>query len=227
MIFGDRHGGPSAFTDLVLEHDAVVVSLEYRLAPENQDPVPVEDCYAGLVWTSEHLEELGVEPGNLMIAGHSGGGGLAAGAALLARDRRGPHLRAQLLMSPMLDDRATSASSRQFQSSGTLSRDSIDVAWQCVLGDRHGGDEVSPYAAPARAADLSGLPTTYIDCGSAEVFRDEATAYATDIWAAGGQAELHVWAGGFHGFDTMAPDAAVSRAAVAARQDWMERVLGL
>jgi acetyl esterase/lipase len=94
-------------------------------------------------------------------------------------------------------------------------------AWRSVLGDR----EARSYVSPALADDLSDLPTTYIDAGSAEVFRDEAVAYATRIWAAGGQAELHVWAGGFHGFDVLVPKALVSAAARAARIDWLARVL--
>lgn len=227
MIFGDRHGGPIAFADLVLEHDAVVVSVEYRLAPEHPDPAPVEDAYAGLVWTAEHLDELGIDPERFIIAGHSAGGGLAAGATLLARDRQGPVVRGQMLMSPMLDDRDSTASARQYVDTGTVSRATSRTAWEALLGDRRAGDDVPGSAAPARATDLAGLPPAFIDCGSAEVFRDEDVAYATALWAAGGQAELHVWAGGFHGFDGFAPEAVVSQAAIAARASWLRRILRL
>lgn len=85
---------------------------------------------------------------------------------------------------------------------------------------------VSPYAAPARAEDLSGLPRTYVDCGSAEVFRDETVAWASALWAAGVDAELHVWPGAFHGFTSMEPGAAVSRSATDALADWTTRLLG-
>ena len=227
MVFGDRHGGPAAFARLVLEADAVVVSVEYRLAPEHPDPVPVEDCYAGLVWTADHLAELGIDPGRLVVAGFSAGGGLAAGTMLLARDRGGPQVRAQMLMCPMLDDRDATVSTQQYEGTGTVSRGTNVTAWGALLGDRRAGADVTAYAAPARATDLSGLPPAYVDCGSAEVFRDEDVAYASALWAAGVQAELHVWAGGFHGFETMAPDTAVAQACVAARRDWLARVLDL
>jgi acetyl esterase/lipase len=95
--------------------------------------------------------------------------------------------------------------------------------WQCVLGDLT--TDVPAYVSPATAEDLSGLPATYIDAGTAEVFRDEDTGYALRIWAAGGPAELHIWAGGFHGFDALYPHALVSTAARRARRDWLTRVL--
>lgn len=125
----------------------------------------------------------------------------------------------------MLDDRDSTVSTGQFDGVGTWSRGSNVTGWSALLGDRRGSENVSIYAAPARAVDLSGLPPTYIDCGSAEVFRDEDVAYATSIWSAGGQAELHVWAGGFHGFDVFAPDSEVSAQAVATRKNWITRVL--
>jgi acetyl esterase/lipase len=225
MIIGDRWLGVTEFLGLIEQHDAVVVTVEYRLAPEFPDPYPVEDCYAGLVWTGEHAAELGIDPDRLIIAGASAGGGLAAGTALLARDRRGPALAAQLLICPMLDDRDASVSTTQIDGVGVWDRNSNLLGWSALLGDRRGTDDVSVYAAPARATDLAGLPPAYIDCGSAEVFRDEDVAYATALWAAGVQAELHVWAGGFHGFDMMAPQAAVSQAAVATRRGWLARAL--
>ena len=108
---------------------------------------------------------------------------------------------------------------------GVWDRAANDVGWTALLGDARGGPDVSPYAAPARAADLSGLPPAFIDVGSAETFRDEDVAYATRIWQAGGAAELHVWPGGFHGFAGAVPSAALSRAAVAAQRDWLRRLL--
>ncbi|KJL42286.1 alpha/beta hydrolase [Microbacterium trichothecenolyticum] len=226
MIIGDRWGGVSTVLDAAERTNGVIVTVEYRLAPEYPDPYLVEDCYAGLVWTGEHLEELGIDPTRLIIAGASAGGGLAAGTALLARDRQGPALAAQLLMCPMIDDRDATTSARQIDGVGVWDRPTNVVGWTALLGDRRGTDDVSIYAAPSRATDLSGLPPAYIDCGSAEVFRDEDVAYATRLWEAGVQAELHVWAGGFHGFEAFAPHAAVSQAAVAARDSWLSRVLG-
>ncbi|GAB3597697.1 alpha/beta hydrolase [Microbacterium tumbae] len=226
MIIGNRWLGVTGFLDWAERFNGVIVTVEYRLAPEFPDPFPVEDCYAGLLWTAEHAEELGIDPARLLIGGGSAGGGLAAGTTLLARDRKGPALIGQLLIYPMLDDRDETVSTRQIDGVGVWDRGSNLTGWGALLGERRGTEDVSIYAAPARAADLAGLPPAFIDCGSAEVFRDEDVAYATALWAAGVQAELHVWAGGFHGFDMFAPHAAVAQAMLAARDDWVNRLLG-
>lgn len=223
MMFGDALGDAEILADWLLRYDAVAISVDYRLAPEHPDPTPVEDCYAGLVWTADHTDELGID--RLVIAGSSAGGGLAAGTALLARDRSGPALAGQMLMYPMLDDRDDTVSTAQIDGAGMWDRGSNRTGWTSLLGDRRGTDDVSIYAAPARATDLSGLPPTFIDCGSAEVFRDEDVAYATRIWAAGGQAELHVWPGGFHAFDAFAPHTALAKDMMAARDHWLARLL--
>jgi acetyl esterase/lipase len=186
----------------------------------------VEDCYAGLVWTAGHAEELGFDPERLIIAGASAGGGLAAGVALMARDRGGPALAGQVLICPMLDDRNETVSSYQIDGFGLWDRTSNDTGWDALLGDRRKTPEVSVYAAPARATDLSGLPPAFIDAATAEVFRDEVVAYASAIWAVGGVAELHVWAGGFHGFDMIVPQAALSIQARDVRTRWVQRILG-
>ncbi|QLJ04014.1 alpha/beta hydrolase [Streptomyces sp. NEAU-sy36] len=225
MVTGNRFAALAQCVPWVLEHDAVLVTVEYRLAPEHPDPYPVEDCYAGLKWTAEHAHELGIDPDRLIIAGPSAGGGLAAGTALLARDRKGPALAGQVLMYPMLDDRDRTASSAQFDGIGLWDRGSNLMGWTALLGDRRGTEDVSIYAAPARAEDLSGLPPAYIEVGSAEVFRDEDVAFAAALWRDGGQAELHVWPGGFHGFDMVAPHTAIAQAAVSARNAWVARIL--
>lgn len=226
MIFGDQFVGLQHVLPWIMELDAVVVTVAYRLAPEFPDPYPVRDCYAGLLWTAEHAAELGIDPGRLLIAGASAGGGLAAGTALLARDEGGPALAGQVLIYPMLDDRDQTVSTAQIDGVGVWDRISNLTGWSALLGDRRGTDDVSIYAAPARATDLSGLPPAFIDCGSAEVFRDEDVAYATALWQAGVQAELHVWPGGFHGFDMVAPHTALAQAMTAARNAWVARVLG-
>ena len=226
MIVGDRFSGLDPFVEWAVRYNGVLVTVEYRLAPEFPDPYPVEDCYAGLVWTAEHAAELGIDLDRLIIGGASAGGGLAAGTALLARDRGGPALAGQMLIYPMIDDRDGTASSAQIQGVGVWDRDSNRTGWRALLGERCGGPEVSIYAAPARATDLSGLPPAFIDVGTAEVFRDEDVAYASAIWAAGGRAELHVWPGAFHGCDMMAPHAQISQEMRAARDAWMRRLLG-
>ncbi|WP_166969251.1 alpha/beta hydrolase [Brevibacterium atlanticum] len=227
MIIGDRFTGIEVMLDWVERFDAVCVSIEYRLAPEFPDPFPVEDCYAGLVWTAEHADELGIDISRLLIAGASAGGGLAAGVSLLARDRKGPPLFAQCLIYPMLDDRNSTISSHQIDGEGVWDRTSNFTGWDALLGDRRGTEDVSIYAAPSRAVDLSGLPQAHIDVGTAEVFRDEDVAYASQIWADGGVAELHVWPGGFHGFDTMAPHTALAQGMMTTRTAWLARILGV
>ncbi|MCW4457740.1 alpha/beta hydrolase [Microbacterium sp. MPKO10] len=227
MIMGDRWVGIGQIIPWITACQAVAVTVEYRLAPEFPDPYPVEDCFAGLVWTAENAAELGIDPCRLIIAGASAGGGLAAGTALLARDRKGPALAGQVLIYPMLDDRDATASCAQIDGVGVWDRTSNVTGWSALLGERVGTDDVSIYAAPARATDLSGLPPAFIDCGSAEVFRDEDVAYASALWRAGVQAELHVWPGGFHGFDMMAPHTAIAQSMTAARDAWVTRALAL
>ena len=160
-----------------------------------------------------------------MIAGSSAGGGLAAGVALYARDRGGPALCAQLLQCPMIDDRLESLPSHQYITDGTFSRGSAETEWNALLGDRRGGKNVSIYAAPSRATDLSGLPPAFIEVGSAEIIRDDNVAFASHLWASGMQAELHVWPGAFHRFQAFAPTATVSIVADTTREAWVRRIL--
>ncbi|MBA2944544.1 alpha/beta hydrolase [Streptomyces himalayensis] len=226
MILGDNRLGVTEALDWAEELGLVVVSVEYRLAPENPYPAGVEDCYAGLVWTAENAKELGIDPERMLVAGGSAGGGLSAAVALLARDRGGPELIGQMLMCPMLDDRNDSVSARQMAGRGVWDRTANESGWGALLGEARGGPDVSQYAAPARATDLSGLPPAFIDVGSAETFRDEDIAYAGRLWQAGARAELHVWPGGFHGFDGFAPQAPLSQECRATRLRWLRRLLG-
>jgi acetyl esterase/lipase len=226
LMFGDRFSGADLVLNWVDKLGAVLVAVEYRLAPEFPDPFPREDCYAALEWTASMAGKLGIRPDRVMVAGASSGGGLAAGMALAARDRGGPALCGQVLDYPMLDDRGITASTGQFDGVGVWDRVSNETGWTALLGDARGGPDVSCYAAPARAADLSNLPPAFIDVGAAEIFRDEATAYADGIWAAGGDAELHVWSGGFHAFDIFAPHTVVARGMIRTRDAWVEKILG-
>lgn len=204
---------------------AVVVSVDYRLAPETPHPGPVEDCYAGLCWLARHGSEIEADARRIVVAGESAGGGLAAALVLLSRDRGGPRPAGQLLSCPMLDDRNDRPSVLQMAGVDTWDRARNEVGWTALLGPARGTPDVSAYAAPSRAEDLTGLPPTFLDVGSAETFRDEVVDYASRIWQAGGRAELHVWPGGFHGFDVLAPHAAISQQARAARLSWLRRVL--
>jgi acetyl esterase/lipase len=224
MIMGDITTGLDYTLGYAEELSAAAVSVEYRLAPESPHPAPVEDCYAGLVWTVEHAEELGFDADRVIVSGGSAGGGLCAATVLLARDRGGPAVFGQLMNCPMLDDRNETGSSRQLAGLGVWDHDDNEFGWNALLGDARGMDGVSQYAAPARAEDLSGLPPTFIDVGSAETFRDEAVDYASRIWAAGGSAELHVWPGAFHGFTGMAPGSAIALDAREAPLRWLQRL---
>lgn len=227
MIMGNAWSVlPRLLGELALPLKLAVISVEYPLAPRTRHPGPIEACYAGFVWAAAHASGLGIDPDRVIVGGKSAGGGLAAALALLTRDRSGPAPIGQLLLSPMLDDRDNTCSSHQMAGVDTWDRTSNSTAWRALLGNRYGAEDVSPYAAPARATDLSGLPPAYIEVGSAETFRDEDVAYANALWQAGGQAELHVWPGAFHGFDTFAPQAALSRDARDARTRWLRRVLG-
>jgi acetyl esterase/lipase len=226
MVAGDRRSDLEVPLGWIEQLNVVVASVEYRLAPEHPYPAGVNDCYEGLRWVAANAASLDIDPKRLVIAGSSAGGGLAAAVALMCRDRGGPSLAGQVLMCPMLDDRQQTPSSREAVPNGLWDPQSNQTGWIALLGEARGTVDVSPYAAPARASDLTNLPPAFIDVGAAEVFRDEDVDYAVRIWQAGGEAELHVWPGGYHSFDVLVPDAPVSRAARAARVDWLGRLLG-
>lgn len=225
MISGTARDALGDHLDLAESVGAALMSVEYRLAPETPHPGPVEDCYAGLLWVVENAHGLGIDEERIVLVGGSAGGGLAAAVALLARDRGGPALAGQLLMCPMLDDRNDTPSAHQMAGLPMWNRQANEVGWTALLGAARGGPDVSPYAAPARAENLSGLPPTFVDVGSTDTFRSEDVDYAERIWRAGGVAELHVWPGGFHGFGGIAPNAGISKAAVAERVNWLRRLL--
>jgi len=204
---------------------ATLISIGYRLAPEHPYPAQINDAYAGLLWAADHADEFGIDPERIVVTGYSAGGGLSAALALTVRDKGGPRLLGQLLMAPMLDDRNDSASAMQMDGIEFWNRSHNGFGWSSLLGDVQGGADVPQYAAPARATDLTRLPPAFLDVGSAECLRDEVLAYADRIWQAGGKAELHVWPGAIHAFDRDDPEARISKAAVAARHNWLERLL--
>jgi len=181
--------------------------VDYRVAPEHPHPTPVEDCYAALHWLAQNAAGLGVDRNRIGVMGESAGGGLAAGVALMARDRGGPALALQLLIYAMLDDRTVGIDPHLPPEYLVFDYDDNRTGWGALLGPALFGDNVSPYAAPARAADLSGLPDAYIDVGDLDIFRDENIEYARRLMAAGIPTELHVLPGLPHGFEMVAPDA--------------------
>ncbi len=187
----------------------VGVSVEYRLAPETPYPGPLDDCYAGLRWTYDHADDLGIDRARIGIAGVSAGGGLAAGLALLARDRGEVSLAFQLLECPMIDDRQTTSSSR-LDGLPIWSRESNEFGWRSYLGDLYGSDDIPPYAAAARAENLVGLPPALVIVGGADGFRDEDIGYALRLNQSGVPTELHVLPGAPHGVQ-MFMDSVVAR----------------
>jgi acetyl esterase/lipase len=185
--------------------------VEYRLAPENPFPAGLHDCYAALEWFHDHASTHGVDTDRIAVVGSSAGGGLAAGLALLARDRNGPPLCFQFLGIPELDDRLQTPSMQQFVDTPMWSRPAAEMSWRAYLGEQYGGD-VSAYAAPARATDLSGLPSAYVSTMEFDPLRDEGILYALGLMQAGVSVELHTFAGTWHG------STAITTAAVTQRQ---------
>lgn len=220
------HGGGMIFDlDVVgVLYDSVVrgyvaasgVSMlmpDYRVAPEHPHPAPVQDSYAALVWLAEHSPELGVDPARIAVMGDSAGGGLAAGVCLLARDRGGPAIAAQLLIYPMLDDR-TPPPDPALAALLTWSHDDNLTGWGALLPV---AAEVSAYAAPARECDVAGLPPAYLDVGDLDLFHAEVTGYARLLKAFGVPTELHVIPGCPHAFEALAPGSPVSQQTIADR----------
>lgn len=228
------HGGGFMFGDIAMmdpwcqavagELDAVVVSVDYRLAPEHPFPAAPEDCYAAFCWSAANAAALGIDPARIVLAGQSAGGALAAATALLARDRGGPRACFQLLEIPVLDDRLDTPSMRAFTDTPMWNRPNAECGWRHYLGPGHGG-EVSPYAAPARATDLSGLPSAYISVMEFDPLRDEGILYAMALLRDGVSVELHAFPGTFHGSSAIAT-AAVSQRAIAESFGVLARVLG-
>jgi acetyl esterase/lipase len=212
------HGGGWVMGDVDTEHPwaarladgagAVVVSVGYRLAPENRFPAALDDAYAALAWTAERAAELGVDPGRIAVGGHSSGAGIAAAAALRARDEQGPPICFQLLNQAGLDDRQETWSARHFTDTPWMTRDKLAATWRHYLGSA----PASAYAAPARATDLSGLPPAYLATAEFDPLRDEGIGYALRLLQAGVPVELHQWPGTFHGSQ------AIVSAAISQRQ---------
>ena len=194
-----------------LEADCVVVSVDYRPAPENPYPAALEDCYLALDWFHAKCVEFEVDRERIAVAGGSAGGGLTVALCLLARDRGGPAIAFQLPLCPMIDDRHITPSSREVTDRRFWNLASNLYCWQAYLGDLPAND-IPIYAAPARATDYSGLPPAYMYVGDLDMFRDETLDYASRLGQAGIPVELHVFPGCFHGFEVFA-DGAVSRRA--------------
>jgi acetyl esterase/lipase len=208
---------------LAAELSCVIVSVTYRLAPETTFPGAIEDCYAALSWLFNSASDLGIDPTRVGVKGESAGGGLAAALALMTRDRGEFSLVFQNLKAPMLDDRTCLRTDiSPFIGEFLWTPDQNRFGWTAFLGHAPGIEGVSPYAAPARATTLAGLPPTFISVGSIDLFLEENLEYARRLAVAGVPIELHVYPGGFHGFD-MIPGAAIGASASSASQDSMRK----
>ncbi len=204
---------------LAADVNCAVFSVDYRLAPETPHPGPVEDCYAALKWLYDNAPSLNIDRARIAVKGESAGGGLAAALALLARDRGEVPLVHQHLIYPMLDDRTILTSSENphpFVGEYVWTPVQNRFGWASLLAAEPGSAGVSPYAAPARADTLTGLPSTFISVGALDLFLEEDLEYARRLLRTGIPVELHVYPGAFHGFD-FAPQTA--RVALAAARD--------
>jgi acetyl esterase/lipase len=223
-VIGSAEMFSAANADMATAMDAVVVSVDYRLAPETPHPGPVEDCYAALAWMHAHAAELAIDPARIAVTGESAGGGLAAALALLARDRGDHAICHQHLIYPMIDDRTCTRPAHPYTGEFVWSGPSNHFGWSSLLGHEPGLPDVSPYAAAARADDLSGLPSSFIAVGALDLFLDEDTDYALRLTRAGVPTELHVYPGAYHGFDLNA-DAGVVQHAKATSYRALKRAL--
>ncbi|KAF2025866.1 alpha/beta-hydrolase [Setomelanomma holmii] len=221
QIAGNRFFGPEQFFRVLpLHDDYIFVSVEYRLAPEHPAPAGAYDCYAALVYLTEHATELSIDPSRILVCGLSGGAAPIASTCLLARDRNFPSIRAAMLSYPQLDDRNDDSSHQQFESEALWCGKQNKYAWDLILGQDR--DSPSELQVPGRAKDLSRLPPVFIGVGECEVFRDGAITYANRIWSAGGSCELHVWPGVYHAASNIEPEVPISQAAAAAERHFVE-----
>ncbi len=224
-VMGDIEQDDRLMKQLVKRIGCVAASVDYRVAPEHPFPAPVEDCYAGLKWLFDNADQLGVDKSRIAIGGASAGGGLAAGLALLVRDRKEVPVIFQLLIYPMIDDRNQTPASYAITDPRVWNRESNRLGWKAYLGREGGAPDVSPYAAAARATDLTNLPPAFISVGTLDLFVDENIEYAQRLIQAEVPTELHVYPGAFHGFDLFAPAAQVSKQFKADRDNALKRAL--
>jgi acetyl esterase/lipase len=227
-VLGTAASSEATNRELAAELDCAVFSVEYRLAPETPYPGPLEDCYAALAWLHAHAGELRIDASRVGVKGESAGAGLAAALALLARDRGKLPVAFQHLIYPMIDDRTGAAGApaeNAFVGTFVWTPEQNRFGWTCLLGTTPGGSDVSPYAAPARATNLAGLPPAFISVGALDLFLEEDLAYAQHLARAGVPVELHVYPGAFHAFDMPPHTSRVAQAAVRASRDSLRKAL--
>ena len=227
-VLGTAASSEASNRALSAELDCAVFSVDYRLAPETPYPGPLEDCYVALAWLHAHAGELRIDASRIGVKGESAGAGLAAALGLLARDRGKLPIAFQHLIYPMIDDRTGAAGStteNTFVGTFIWTAEQNRFGWSCLLGTPPGGRDVSPYAAPARATELAGLPPAFISVGALDLFLEEDLAYAQRLARAGVPVELHVYPGAFHGFDMPPHTSRVAQSAVRNSREALRRSL--
>jgi acetyl esterase/lipase len=222
--FGLPEMSTGAIRRLILESRCVVVAPDYRLSIERPYSAALEDRYEALLWMKSHAGELGIRDDQLMVGGESAGGGLACALTLYARDKGKVRIAFQIPLYPMIDGRMESESARENNAPVWSSRANT-VAWKLDLGELYGKD-VPAYAAAARATNHRGLPPTVTFVGHLEPFRDETIEYVDKLRKAGVPVDFPVFAGCYHSFETMSPNAEVSRRAVAFVMDSFRYAVG-
>lgn len=226
MVAGSARMAAVSAPAIIGAIDAVVVFVDYRLVPETPFPGPQDDCYAAMAWLFDHADELGVDPGRIIVMGESAGGGLAASLALMARDRRKYRPAGQVLIVPMLDWRTGAdydAHSNPVTGEFVWTREANQVGWRALQGNYAADDERKGWFSPALAEDLSDLPPTYIVAGGLDLFLDENLEYARRLVASRVPIELNLYAGVPHGFQLFA-DSDVSRRADADLRSALQRM---
>jgi acetyl esterase/lipase len=225
MMIGSPAMDDALLASTALELDIVIVSPDYRLAPENPYPSAVDDCHSAWAWLLANAAQRNVDPKRIAIGGVSAGGGLAAGLVLRLQDEGGAQPAAQWLFCPMLDDRTAQNRSLDEINHFVWNNKMNLTGWSSYLGKNFGTDDVSHYAAPARRTDLSGLPNTWIGVGDVELFFEEDQAYANKLSAAGVACELDIVVGAPHAFDGLAPDSQLAKDYLARAKTWLKKAL--
>jgi acetyl esterase len=200
----------------------VVVSLDYRLAPEHPFPAALDDCYRTLCWVAQEGGRLGIDESRIAVGGISSGGGLAASVAHRARDEKGPKLALQLLLYPTLDSRSQTTSMMRFTDTPLWDSLSNRIMWKYYLAE---SDYPLSYASPALAESFEGLPPAMLAVAEMDPLRDEALQYAIFLLEANVSVELHLYAGTYHAFDYIAPFAQISQRALADQVNSLSKAL--
>ncbi|SOC45050.1 alpha/beta hydrolase [Ureibacillus acetophenoni] len=212
-VLGTAEADDALCVNIVNTANCVVVSVDYRLAPEHPYPTPIEDCYSALSWLVNNADELGVDTDKIGVGGLSAGGGLTAALTLLARDRQFPKVHIQFPLYPMIDDSNNTPSANEITDSMIWNQKLNDSGWKMYLGELYGKEEIPVYAAPARATDFSNLPTTYTFIGQLDPFRSETLTYVSKLAEAGIDVEFHLYPGGYHSFEILNPTSKIGQKA--------------